>query len=119
MAILDELRQAATQAISAGASSLRGQGTALRGDFENFIRPNLDGILIHIADISDDFIAGNIGPEQARDGLDTQMHSVRALILAAAELTLLAVQTVINAVLDALKTVVNAATTRATGIAVL
>jgi hypothetical protein len=119
MAILDELRTAATQALQAGASSLRGQGIALRADFENLLRPNLEGVLATIADISEDFIAGNIGPEQARDDLATQSDRVQALILATAELALVAIQIVINAVMDAIKTVVNAATTRAGGIALL
>jgi hypothetical protein len=109
MAILDDLRQASTQALSAGVSSLRGQGIALRADFENFVRPELDGILIMIADISADFAAGNIGAEQARDDLSTQLDRVQSVILAAAELAVLALQTIINAVLDALKTVVNTA----------
>jgi hypothetical protein len=119
MAILDDLKQAATQAISAGASALRGQGTALGADFENLVRPQLDGILIDIADITEDLTAGNIGAEQARDDLQTQLDRVQPVILAVAELELLALQTVINAVLDALKTAVNAATTRGIGIAVL
>jgi hypothetical protein len=119
MAILDELRDAATQAISAGANAARGQGIALRADFENFIGPQLEGVLIHIADISDDFAAGNIGAEQAADDLRTQLNRVQSVVLAAAELALLAVQIIINAVLDAIKAVVNAATTRAGGIALL
>jgi hypothetical protein len=119
MAILDELREAATQAISAGAGAVRGQGIALKADFENFIGPSLEGVLIHIADISDDFVAGNIGAEQAGDDLKTQLNRIQTLILAAAELALLAVQIIVNAVLDAIKTVVNAATTRAGGVALL
>src|SRR5882762_9114336 len=119
MAIIDDLKHAATQTISAGANSLRGQGTALRGDFENLVRPELDGILLKIADITEDLTAGNIGAEQARDDLQTQLDRVQPVILGAADLALLALQTVINTVLDALKTVVNSATTRGVGIAVL
>jgi hypothetical protein len=119
MAILDDLRQAATQAISAGATAARGQGTALKADFENLVRPNLDAILIQVAAITEDVIAGNIGSDQARDDFKTQWDAVQTLILAVSELALLAVQTIINAVLDALKTVVNIATTHAIGIGLL
>jgi hypothetical protein len=119
MAIVDDLRQGATAALSAGASAVRGQGAALTADFENLVRPNLDAILIQVAAITEDVVAGNIGTDQARDDLVTQLDRVQPLILAVAELALLAVQTIINAVLDALKTVVNAATTHAIGVGLL
>jgi hypothetical protein len=107
--ILDDLRQAATSAISAGATAARGQGTALRGDFENLVKPQLDDILIRIADIANDFRAGNILAPQAKDDLATQYNRVKPVILGVAELALEAVQVIINAVLDALKAAVNTA----------
>ncbi len=119
MAILDDLRQAASGALSAGAAAARGQGTALRADFENLVRPNLDAVLVQIAAITEDVVARNIGADQARDDLATQRDRVQAVILAAAELALLAVQVIINAILDALKSVVNAAATRAIGVGLL
>lgn len=109
MAILDELRVAASAALSAGANAARAQGTALRADFENLIRPGLDGILAMIADIGEDFTAGNIGADQAREDLATQLAAVQDLIVATAELALLSVQIVVNAVLDAIRGVINAA----------
>ena len=119
MAILDDLRTAATQGLSAGVASLRGQGAAVRADFENLIRPNLDGVLVTIAEISEDLTAGNITPEQARDDLATQRDRTRAVIFAAGELTLVALQVVVDAVMDAIRTVVNAASSRAVGVALL
>jgi hypothetical protein len=109
MTILDDLRQAATSAISAGATAARGQGTALRGDFENLVKPQLDDILIRIADIASDFIATTISKQQAQDDLVEQYNRVEPVILGASELLLEAGQVIINAVLDALKTAVNAA----------
>jgi hypothetical protein len=119
MAILDDLRQAGAQAISAAASSTRAQGTALRADFENLVRPNLDSILAEIAAITEDAIAGNIDTEQAQDDLKAQTDRVRTLILTIAELTLLAVQSIINAVIEAVRTVVNTASTHAVGFGLL
>ena len=119
MALLEDLRSAVGQAVSVGVGSLREQGTLLRADFENLVRPNIDDILVRIADIGDDFTAGHIGPEQARDNLAIQLGRVQALIVAVAALALLAVQIVVNAVLDAIKGVINVATTRLSGVALL
>lgn len=119
MAILDDLRTAVTNAISAGANAARGQGTALKVDFEVLVKPNLDAIVVQIAAITEDLIDDNISLDQARDDLKTQLDNVQPLILAEAELALLAVQVIINAVMNALKSAVNAATTGAIGIAVL
>lgn len=119
MAIADDLKTAATNALSAGVTAARGQGAALRVDFEALVRPNLDAIVVQIAAITDDLVVGNIGPEQAREDLATQRDRIQPLILGTAELGLLAVQVIVNAVLDAVRAVVNAATTRAIGIPLL
>ena len=119
MAIADDLKTALTGALSAGANAARGQGAALKADFETLVLPNLEAIAIQVGAITDDLIANNIGVDQWRDDLATQRERIQPLILGAAELGLLAVQVIINAVLDALKTALNAATTRAIGIALL
>jgi hypothetical protein len=119
VAILDDLRKAATSAISAGAAAARGQGTKLKTDFEALVKPNLDAVVVRVAAISEDLAAGNIGADQARDDLQTQFDTIAPLILAAAELSLLSAQVIINAVMNALKGVVNAASTRAIGVALL
>jgi hypothetical protein len=119
VAILDDLRAALRTAITAGASAARGQGVALRTDFEALVKPNLDAVAIQVAAIGEDLVRGNIGPDQARDDLQTQLDAVTPLILATAELSLLAAQVIINAVMDAIKGVLNAASTRAIGVALL
>jgi len=119
MAILDDLRTAVTNAISAGANAARGQGTALKGDFENLVKPNLDDVVVQIAAITEDVIAGNISQAQAKDDLGTQLDRIQSVILAEAELALLAVQVIINSVINALKSAVNTATTGAIGVALL
>lgn len=119
MPIVDDVKTALTGALSAGAGAARGQGTALKQDFETLVRPNLEAIAAEVAAITEDLIAGNIGADQARDDLATQSSRIEPLILGVAELALLAVQVIINAVLDALKATVNAATSRAIGISVL
>ena len=115
MAILDGLKTSVTDALSAGATAARGQGTALSADFENLVKPTLDDIASQCAAISEDLVAGNIEADQARDDLQTQLDRIQPLILAEAELALLAVQVIIDAVVKALTSGVNAAT----GIALL
>jgi predicted type IV restriction endonuclease len=119
LAILDDLRTAATQAVTAGVNAAKGQGAALRADFETLVKPRLDAVVIQIAAITDDVVAGIIGAEQAREDLKTQLDNIEPLILAVSELALLAVQVIINAIMDALKAAVNTATTRGIGIALL
>lgn len=115
MAMLDELKQAVSDAIKTGASEARAQGTALKGDFENLVKPQLNDILVQVESITKDYVAGNISKAQAQSDLTTQRDRIKPIILTVAELAFLAVQTIINAALDALKTVVN----KAAGVALL
>ncbi len=109
MPIVDDLTNLATAALNAGATAARAQGAALSGDFENLVKPNLDDIVAQIAAITEDVVAGNIGADQAKDDLSTQMDRIEPLILTEAELALLAVQVIIQAVENALKGAVNTA----------
>jgi hypothetical protein len=106
---MDDLREAMSNAISAGTGAARAQGTAIKGDFETLIKPQLDDIAVQMASITSDFIAGNIGKEQAQEDLQDQCDRIQPLVLAEAELALMAVQQIINAVVTALKTAVNTA----------
>lgn len=117
--LLDDLTTAATNALSAGANAARAQGAALANDFETLIKPNLDAIVVQVAAITQDRIDGNIGDDQAKDDLGTQFDCIQPLVLATAQLALLAVQVIINTVLDSLKSVINAATTQAIGVGLL
>jgi len=109
MAIIDDLREAVTGAISAGAKEARAQGVALKGDFEDLVKPQLDDIVVQIAAITNDFVVQNISKEQAQDDLATQVDRIKPIVLGVAELALLSAQIIINTVLDALKTAVNSA----------
>lgn len=109
MAILDDLKSAANAGLSAGVTAARGQGTALSNDFDVLIKPNLDAIVAEIAAIAEDRVAGTIGDDQAKSDLTTQLSRVGDLILAVTELALLAVEVIINAVVNALKAAVNGA----------
>ncbi|MGH8428192.1 MAG: hypothetical protein ACRES7_09470 [Gammaproteobacteria bacterium] len=109
MAILDDLRQAVTGALSESASAARAQGTALKGDFEAFVKPQLDDMLVKVEFITSNYVAGNIGKEQAQENLTIQRNRIQPIILAVAELALQAVQVIINAVADAVKNTVNTA----------
>jgi hypothetical protein len=119
VAILDDLKLAAENAISAGARAARGQGVALKADFETLVRPQLNGVVIQMAAIADDLIVGNIDRDQASDDMKNQFDRVEAVILAAAELAQLAVQVIINAVMDALRNTINLATSAAIGFPLL
>jgi hypothetical protein len=109
MAVIDDLRQSVSGAISSGASAARAQGVALKGDFESLVKPQLDDILVRVAAITENYTAGNILEDQAQSDLAAQRNRVVPIILGVAELTLLALQTIINAVMNALKTAVNTA----------
>jgi hypothetical protein len=109
MSILDDLSKAALDALHAGATAARGQGAALGADFEQLVKPGLDDIVAQIAGITEDLAAGNIGSDQAKSDIQSQMDGIQPLILAESELALLAVQVVIDDVVDALKSGVNAA----------
>jgi hypothetical protein len=115
MAVIDDLRQAVSSAVAAGSTAARVQGTALKGDFENLVKPQLDDILVQIETITSQFVSGDISQDQAQDDLTEQCNRVTPVILGVAELAVLAVQAIINAVMDALKAVVN----KAAGIALL
>jgi hypothetical protein len=109
MAILDELKKAATNALSAGATAARQQGTALTGDFVSLARAQLEDVLEQIASIAEDYTLENISKDQAHDDIQTQCHRIKPIVLGIAELATLAVQQIIDAILDALKATVNAA----------
>jgi hypothetical protein len=109
MALLNDLEAAATKALTAGVTAARAQGAALAGDFETLVKPNLDAIVVQVAAITQDRIDGAIGDDQARDDLSSQFGRVRTEALAMVELSELALQTIVNAVLAALKGAINAA----------
>jgi hypothetical protein len=116
MALLDDLQTAASNGLAAGANAARAQGTALAGDFESLVKPNLDAIVVEVAAITQNRIDGDIGDDQARDDLSSQFGRIQTEALAMAELSELAVQIIVNAVLDVLKSAINTATTRAIGV---
>lgn len=109
MGVLDDLKTALTKGLDAGAAAVRQQGTAIKDDFTDFIRPNFDAIVAELAQIGEDRLAGRIGDQQAQDDAADQLASVKTILEAEAELGALAIQTIANAVLDALKSALNAA----------
>jgi hypothetical protein len=109
MSIQDELGKALSDGLKAGATAARGQGAALRADFENLVKPQFDDIVAQLAGIAQNLLDGNIGPDQARAASQTQMDGIPPIIEAAAELAVLAVQVIVNAVIGALKSAINTA----------
>ena len=117
MALLDDLSAAVTNALKAGADAARAQGAELANDFNTLVKPNLDSVVVAVASITEKRIAQQIGDDEARDLMGLAFDQVGTLILAMVELAELALQTIVNAVLASLKSVVNDATTRAIGVA--
>jgi hypothetical protein len=115
MAIINDIREAVNSAVSKGTAAARSQGAALHGDFESLVKPQLEDIYLQVAAIASDYIEGNILKDQAKDDLQTQCDRVQPIVLGVAELALLAVQSVINAILDALKSAAN----KAAGVALI
>lgn len=119
MALLDDLRKAANDALAAGAMAARQEGVALASDFETLLKPNLEDIVVQIAAITEARIADTISADLAQANLRQQLDSIEDLAVAETELVLLAIQNILNAIIDALKAVVNAASSKAIGIALL
>ena len=110
MAILDDLQAALKNGIAAGAASAQTQGVNLAQDALNAIEPNLKAVVAELAAIAQDRVDGNIGDQQAKDGVTTQLNRIPTLITEATELVAVALQAIIDAVLNALKAAIGAAT---------
>ncbi len=119
MALLNDLQKAATDALTAGAAAARNQGVALAADFETLLRPNLLDVIARVSAIAEARIAGTITAELARLNLQQQFERIEDLAIGQAELVLLAVQNILNAIIDALRLAVNAASNRAIGIPII
>jgi hypothetical protein len=72
-----------------------------------FAKPELHKIAVQIVEISKHL--NEIHPETARELMDMQVRSALAVIVAMTELTLVAAQRAINAILGAIRDFVNAA----------
>jgi hypothetical protein len=81
MAVIDDLRHAVSSAVAAGSTAARVQGTALKGDFESLVKPQLDDILVEIEAITAQFVVGDIAQDQAQDDLTEQCNRVTPVIL--------------------------------------
>ncbi len=119
MALVDDLQKAATDTLVAGATAARNQGLALAADFESLVRPNLLDVSERVAAITAARIAGTINDDLAKLNLQQQFERIADLAIGQAELVVLAVQNILNAIIDALRAVVNAASTRAIGIPII
>jgi hypothetical protein len=116
MAPLDDLTQAAESTLTAGATTAPAQGVALAADYENLLRPNLQAIVVQLASITEACVTGTISKDLAELNLNQQFEQISDLAVAESELVLLAVQNIINAVINARKRVISTATTQAIGV---
>jgi hypothetical protein len=109
MTVLSDVQAAAENALTAGANAARNEGKGLAADLASQLKPNLLDIAAQIASITEARIAGTITTELAQLNLKQQFESIEDLAIAEEELVLLAIQDILNAVIDALKAAVNAA----------
>ena len=119
MAVIDVLKPLVQSGISAGISTARSQGQALRADIDNLIKPQMEDVVKQIASITEARLADRIEDDQAQDAIRTQLDRIQPLLLALGELSLLAVQTIVNAILDAIKQGVDGILQGAIGITLL
>ena len=109
MTVLNDVQTAAEKALTAGMTAARNGGKGLAADLASQLKPNLLDIAAQIASITEARITGTITTELAQLNLKQQFESIRDLAVAEAELVLLAIQDILNAVIDALKAAVNTA----------
>jgi hypothetical protein len=83
-----------------------GLGTALWGQIKSYAIPELQKIAIQIAAIEENL--EEYTPDGARALLDMQKQAALGVIVAMTTLTLLAVQNALNAILTAVKGMINA-----------
>jgi hypothetical protein len=82
-------------------------GTAIWGQIANYAIPELRKIAIQIEAIEENL--GDYTPDGARALFDMQKQAALGVIVAMTTLTLLDVQNALNAILAAVKTIINAA----------
>lgn len=100
------LTQAMGQAAQAAASTAGTAGRNLLGDVQNFVLPELRGLADDLVEIQ----AAGLDEKVAKLLMQNAVHSATTRIAAvAAELTLLEIQRIINAALQAVADVVNKA----------
>lgn len=109
MTVLNDVQTAAEKALTAGMTAARNGGRGLAADLASQLKPNLLDIAAQIASITEARSTGTITTELAQLNLKQQFESIRDLAVAEAELVLLAIQDILNAVIDALKAAVNTA----------
>ena len=97
--------------VSAMTQAGEGLGTTVWGDMQTYAVPELEKIAQQIATI--ETALASIPPQLTQAGaktlLEMQVQASVGVIVAATELTLLAVQTAINQIMSAIKGVVNGA----------
>jgi hypothetical protein len=109
MALADELTTALQNAAKAGATAAAKAGKDLTADINNFVLPNLVDIAVHIAAIVTKQRTGIYTPATAKALIDAQEGAIQTLVDTVATLAVLEAQIIVNAIIGALNTAVNAA----------
>lgn len=107
---VDTLTQALTQGARAAGNALSASGRNVRGDIDKFVVPELRSIAEQLVLLEEKKLRGVLTQNSAQMVLHAQIDGVkRTIIPAMVELTLTELQSVINAALQAVASVVNGA----------
>jgi hypothetical protein len=109
MALLDDILAALKAGAEAGAAAASTAGKDLRQDVDNFLIPHLKDCGIHIASIVAKREAGTYTDTTARLLLESQMDAIKVLVETMLTLTALQAQQILNAIISALTTAIDAA----------
>ena len=100
---LSELTNAMSAAARSAGQSASTAGKDLTGDVERFVVPQMEGIASQIISIQ----TGGFDEDTAQLLMSMEIHHVSSVICSVSELIALEVQSIINAALQAVASVVN------------
>ena len=113
--LVSDIAGSLKDAARAGASAASSAGRDLTGDVETFVVPHLQDIAVQVASIVEKHTAGIFTDITAQTLLQSECDAVKTLVETATTLVVLEVQQICAAILDALSGAVN----KAVGVALL
>jgi hypothetical protein len=107
--LLEQISTALQAGARAGATAAGTAGRDLTQDVENFVIPHLQDIAAQVASITQKRIDGIYTNVTAQDLLASESDAIKTIIETITSLAVYEVQTILNAIISALATAVNAA----------
>jgi hypothetical protein len=109
MALVDDITAALQAGAQAGATAASSALKDLQGDVQTFVVPHLRDIAVQVASILQKYKDGIYTDVTAKDLLDSESDAIKTIIETITTLVVFEVQTILNAIMKALATAVNAA----------